>query len=165
MTDFDPNQFEAELRTLRAARPNPETLDKIRVSVVAGLRGGPQERQAEGKSGFSAWSVLRWLVPATATVACIFLLLFHSGSRVPEKPTGPRIGSAASQTLKADQVEIDRQLMTNFDAIARLPSGEPVRFRCEEWMDRVRVRDSAAGLVLERSTPRLEISPVRFETY
>ena len=79
---------------------------------------------------------------------------------------GPEpIASADRPLLKADKVEIDRQLVADFDAIARLPSGEPVRFRCQQWMDKVWLRDSAAGLVIERTTPRLEIVPVRFETY
>lgn len=163
MIDFGPNQFEAELRTLRPAKPDRGTLEKISASLGTELRADLEQRPTE-RHRRSAWNVLRWLVPATAMVACILVLLVHRGARS-EKPPGPRFVSAAGHALKADKVEIDCQLMTNFDAVAHLPSGEPVRFRCEEWMDRVRVRDSAAGLVLERTTPRLEILPVRFEIY
>jgi hypothetical protein len=162
MIDFDPNQFEAELRGLRPTRPDPEILEQVRAKLVNGPSADVEQRRPEQLRRL-AWSVLRWLVPA-ATVACGVLLLRQRGVP-PEIPTRPRMVSAAHHTLKADKVEIDRQLMTNFDAIARLPSGEPVRFRCEEWMDRVRVHDSKAGLVLERRSPRLEILPIRFETY
>ena len=85
---------------------------------------------------------------------------------MPQKPAATQpLASSARPLLKADKVEIDRQLVAGFDAIARLPSGEPIRFRCQQWMDKVRLRDSGAGLVIERTTPRLEIVPVRFETY
>jgi hypothetical protein len=67
--------------------------------------------------------------------------------------------------LKADKVEIDRQLVADFDAITDLPGAQPMRFRCEQWVDKVRLRDTAAGLVIERTTPRVKIVPVRFDTY
>jgi hypothetical protein len=49
--------------------------------------------------------------------------------------------------------------------VAHLPNGEPVRFLCREWRDEVILRDPARGIVIERQTPRLEVVPVRFETY
>ena len=52
-----------------------------------------------------------------------------------------------------------------FDAVAQLPNGQPVRFRCREWADEVVLRDPARGIVIERRTPRLEVVPIRFETY
>lgn len=162
MIDFDPNQFEAELRGLRPTQPNQELLDQVRAKLVSGPVAASERRRTEPLHRL-AWSVLRWFMPA-ATVACGVFFLRPRG--VPsEIPTRPQMVSAPQHRLKADKVEIDRQLMTNFDAIAQLPSGEPVRFRCEEWMDRVRIHDSKAGLVLERSSPRLEILPVSFETY
>jgi hypothetical protein len=62
-------------------------------------------------------------------------------------------------------VEIDRQLLAQFEAVGRLPDGRPVRFRCSQWMDDLLVRDSADGLILKRTAPRLEIVPIGFETY
>ena len=56
-------------------------------------------------------------------------------------------------------------MVASFDAVARLPGGEPVRFRCREWADDVVVRDPARGIVIERRTPRLEVVPVSIETY
>lgn len=72
---------------------------------------------------------------------------------------------AAATPLKADSVQIDRQLVASFDAVARLPGGEPIRFRCREWVDEVVLQDKARGLVVEQRAPRLEVIPVRFETY
>jgi DNA-directed RNA polymerase specialized sigma24 family protein len=72
---------------------------------------------------------------------------------------------AALPVLEADDVEIDRRLITAFEAVATLPTGEPVRFRCSEWSDEVVLRDRARGVVIEQRTPRFEVVPVRFETY
>ena len=73
--------------------------------------------------------------------------------------------AVAEPALKADKVELDQQLVASFDAVARLPSGQPVRFRCREWADAVVLSDSASGIVVEQRTPRLEVVPVSFETY
>jgi hypothetical protein len=67
--------------------------------------------------------------------------------------------------LKADDVQIDEQLVSTFDAVAPLPSGEPVRFRCRQWLDEVVLRDSKRGVEVTRRVPRVEVVPVSFETY
>ncbi len=156
----DMDAFERELSGLKPASPPLDCLKQIdarRPSPGAGEVGPAGSRLKDRKP---TW--LWWLAPAPALV-CLAVILNqpHPGVRKPPLPAHPGVQAS----FKADQVEIDRQLVTNFDAIAQLPSGAPVRFRCEQWMDKVRLRDSAAGLVLERTTPRLEIRPVKFETY
>jgi hypothetical protein len=102
--------------------------------------------------------VLRWLAPAVAVVvvgAIIWRANLPAG-RGPETISTP---------IKADDVRIDQQLVSTFDAVAPLPSGEPVRFRCREWMDEVVLRDSRRGVEVTRRVPRVEVVPVRFETY
>jgi hypothetical protein len=77
-------------------------------------------------------------------------------------------GDAATENstaLKADDVQIDRRLVASFDAVARLPDGAPLRVRCREWTDKVMVVDSASGVVIEQTEPRLEVVPVNFEIY
>jgi hypothetical protein len=64
-----------------------------------------------------------------------------------------------------EELEIGRQLLAAFDAIAELPDGAPVRFECRQWEDRMVFHDASSGLSIEHSVPRLEIVPVRFETY
>jgi hypothetical protein len=162
MNEFDPEQFEAELKTLHPAKPPEQAFDKILTRLTRRtdlFAEGPFTRRTAHRS----WNFLRWLAPATAA-ATITLLLLHNHLAAKRNQIRSVATSSAAK-LKADKIEIDRQLIANFDAIARLPSGEPVRFRCEQWTDKVRVRDSAAGLVLERTTPRLEIVPVSFDTY
>jgi hypothetical protein len=62
-------------------------------------------------------------------------------------------------------VVIDRTLLTAFEAQATLPDGEPLRLRCRQWIESVTLRDSARGIEVEQRVPRLEVVPIRFETY
>lgn len=164
MNPFNPEQFEAELRRLRPALPPRSVLARTAAELAAlpaGVAGGTQPA---GPSWIRSM-LLRWLVPAgVVTALCAGLYLKNQGT-TPPMPGQARLAAARPPVLKADKIEIDRQLVADFDAVAKLPSGEPVRFRCEQWMDKVQWRDSRKGLVVEQTTPRLEIVPVRFETY
>ncbi|HEY9175623.1 MAG TPA: hypothetical protein VI136_25370, partial [Verrucomicrobiae bacterium] len=93
----------------------------------------------------------------------VLLLVLAHGNR--SKLGSSPIAAAESPPMKADQVEIDRKLLASFDAVASLPDGEPVRFRCREWVDAVTLRDSDRGVEITHRTPRLEVVPVSFETY
>ena len=108
--------------------------------------------------------LLRWLAPATA-VAGVLALIVLGPSGHGNREHGKQAAAADKQALKADDVEFDQQLVAAFDAVARMPDGQPVRFRCREWTDEVVLRDSARGIVVEQRTPRLEVVPVSFETY
>ena len=102
--------------------------------------------------------VLRWLAPAAA-VLVVGAIVWRANL-----PAG-RPPQTASAPVRADDVQIDQQLVSTFDTVATLPSGEPVRFRCREWMDEVVLRDSRRGVEVARRVPRVEVVPVRFETY
>jgi hypothetical protein len=164
MKEFDLEQFEAELQRLKPVKPPEQTLQRIREELTAwpdeGLKPGRPARRT------FVWGLfLRWLAPAGAVAAIAAGVLFSRHvSRNTETRTLPT-ASAEPAVLKADKVEIDRQLVADFDAITDLPGAEPMRFRCEQWVDKVRLRDTAAGLVIERTTPRVKIVPVRFDTY
>jgi hypothetical protein len=73
--------------------------------------------------------------------------------------------SSRGKSAEADEIEIGRTLVATFDAVAELPSGEPVRFRCQQWADTTMFRDRARGIAVEQSTPRLEIVPISLDTY
>jgi len=110
------------------------------------------------------WPLLRrWLVPATAVLVAAVVLWRVPLSRTPE--TGPQEIASTVPAVKADDVQIQQELVKSFDTVAVLPSGEPVRFRCREWLDEVTLRDKRSGLMIEQRTPRVEVIPVRFETY
>ena len=124
-----PDSFETELSALRPAKPSREAMDRLETKLShAPSSASSSPASAPRRRGLN-W--ILWLAPAAAA-ATVGILLFGRWAAVSIKPLPT--GEPVSQPgLRADKVEIDRQLMTNFDAIARLPSGEPVRFRCEDW--------------------------------
>jgi hypothetical protein len=103
-----------------------------------------------GRAG--RWHPWRWLAPALV-VAVVGLLLAERGT------------PAAAHPMKADDVRVDEELVSSFDVVAKLPGGEPVRFRCHKWRDQWSVTDTNRGLEIVQDSPRVEVVPVRFETY
>ena len=67
--------------------------------------------------------------------------------------------------MKADDVHVDEELVSSYDVVAKLPGGEPVRFRCRQWRDQWSVTDTNRGVEIVQNNPRVEVVPVRFETY
>jgi len=163
MNDFNLEQFEAELQTLKPGRPPQRTVACILAKLPARASQDAFPARREEPRGF--WpGLLRWLIP-TAAVTTLLIGWFIEHAGTPAKPSrAQHLVSSIQPLLKADKVEIDRRLVANFDAVGKLPSGEPVRFRCQQWMEKVWLRDTAKGLVIERTIPHLEIVPIRFET-
>ena len=164
MNERDQELFEAELGRLKPGRPPEEFMSRLSAAKPV----LPTERRAPSRPQPAAtWRhFFDWLAPATAAAAMIAILLARQAPKPQEQAAGrPVPGPPAHTALKADDVEIDQRLVTSFDAVARMPDGAPVRFRCREWMDNVTLRDSKQGIEVERRTPRLEIVPVRLETY
>ena len=101
-----------------------------------------------------AWfSFLRWAVPATALIVAGFLAWRFA------------VPHGTNPVLKPDDVQITEQLVSSFDAVAKLPTGEPVRFRYQKWVDDVVMKDRKRGVVIEQRSPRVEVIPVGFDTY
>jgi hypothetical protein len=163
MNEPDPNlPFEAELQRLKPAEPPAGFAARLAAAAAAG-RALPQPEAQPGPAALATvWTrLLRRLVP-TAGVAALGLgiVLWWLGRPEVDPPT-----RHATPALRADDVQIDREDIAAFDTVALMPGGEPVRFRCRKWTDRVTLRDSARGIVIEERTPRLEVVPVSFETY
>jgi len=153
MNDPELERFEADLQRLLPARPPEDFLKRLK---TARLVYSPEPRSKANRfPGFaiSPW-LLRWLIPATAMLT-IGLLVWRASLPV----------AKAASAIKADNVQIDRELLSAFDTVAQLPSGEPVRFRCRTWMDQVVLTDKQRGVVIEQRTPRIEVVPIGFETY
>ena len=190
MTGDELEPFLAELQRLKPARPPEGFVERLgaavpkrrahtrqtatRVAQIFNLlyrrfsTCWPQpltRRAADYKSAIQnlRWRVLRWVAPGAVAVA-IGIALWFRHAAVPERAAPPRGLARVNPALKADHVEIDRQFLASFDAVARLPGGEPVRFRCREWVDQVVLRDSKRGVVIEQRKPHLEVVPVGFET-
>ncbi|MEI9863799.1 MAG: hypothetical protein WDN00_04445 [Limisphaerales bacterium] len=163
MTDHELEEFERQLRQTKPARL-PETF-------TARLLAAEPEPSAQVVSEPVAPAFpdylrtlrlsLRWLIPATAMAVAV-MMAWHGS--LPSARRLPGAG-ATPATMKADDVKIDQRMVSSFDAVARLPGGEPVRFRCESWVDQITLSDKSRGLVVENSRPRLEVVPVGFETY
>ena len=163
MNDGNHELFEAELRKLTPARPPTELMRKL---AAPDRFGSPAIPQPSSINYQPTWRRLMcWLAPAAAVGAVAITLLLWRWSRPENEASGSAPVAADKPVLKADDVEFDQQLVASFDAVARLPSGQPVRFRCREWSDEVVLRDSVSGIVIEQRTPRLEVVPVSFETY
>lgn len=176
--DNELERLEAQLRSVSPARPPAAFLQRLKSETAAlvaerraqsALAAQPAQPErtaaretvrASEPAARSSWLplLLRWLVPATA-VLVVGAIIWRANL-----PAG-RGPETASTPVKADNVQIDQQLVSTFDAVAQLPSGEPVRFRCREWMDEVVLRDSRRGVEVARRVPRVEVVPVRFETY
>ena len=150
--------FETELRSLSPAQPPAELLERL-----AARRPVPAQvlKAQAGAPGRTWVDVLNWFMPATAVAALVIGGLVLMAPHTGKSPAGV----AAVPSAPEETVEIDRELLASYDAIAQLASGEPVRFHCREWDEKVTVRDPARGIAIERRIPRLEVTPVSLETY
>lgn len=161
MNEQDFQRYEAELRRATPARLPEHFMARLRAAkpLTEPVRR-PRLRFSAGEIG--SWRLWRWLAPAMAAVVAGLLLVrtdFNSKSRTKQKSPAPSSG------LKADDVQVDQELVSSFDVVARLPDGEPMRFRCRKWRDQCIVTDTNHGVEIVRNSPRVEVVPVRFETY
>ena len=162
MTDHEQNRFEAELRRSRPAKI-PEDywsrlLEAARPTKASPVALGP----APVVMGLQR--VLRFLIPATVT-ALLILVAWRLSLQPKKGDISPQTAATSTTSLSPDEVHVAQDLVSSFDAVARLPSGEPVRFQCRRWLDRVTYSDKEHGLVLEQASPRLEVVAVGYETY
>jgi hypothetical protein len=152
--------FEEELRRHKPAPPPTALVERLKRSQP--ISRSPSAAPTFG-SGELWWFLRRWLLPATAVLIFGLFLWQRQMNRPASSHTQDLAGEAAG--AKADDVQIQQELLNSFDTVAQLPSGEPVRFRCREWMDDVVLRDRSRGLMVQQRTPRFEVVPVSFETY
>jgi hypothetical protein len=169
MNDQENELFEAELRRLKPARLPMELQRQLEESPLAPTNAPHRERRLPMKRGPLTWPLwLRWAVPGAgaAVLGLLALLVLVVIPQTRQRGMTPEPSTWASgPALKVDQVEINRELLGSFDAVAEMPDGEPVRFRFQEWMEAVTLRDSVRGLEVVRYTPRIEIVPVNFASY
>ena len=167
MNEREIEQFEQELQKFKPAQPPEDFMARLSSQAYTHKS---QARQPGALSALFAslrfdWFKqhgLRWAVPACAVIA-VFLALAHFVPHQPVKDS--KTASAQPPAIKADEVQINHELVSTFDAVARLPDGEPVRFRCRQWMDEVVLSDNGHGVTIEQRSPRVEIVPVGFDTY
>ncbi len=168
MTDHEQDILEAALRRIKPARPPEAFVARLRACEPS-RSFRPVQTRPSGWPALDLRGWLRWLIPATAVV--IVAAAIWQGRPLPapqpDHSAAPVASSAVpeSPVLNADEVRIGQELVSSFDAVARLPGGEPVRFRFQQWMDQMVLSDNTRGLVVESRAPRFEVVPVGFETY
>jgi hypothetical protein len=161
MSEQDNEGVEAELRRLHPARLPAALRGRLDQAGADALRQPvPARDQTAGWQWW--WLRLRWLAPAAAVGLAMMLVV----TRIHREPSRTAHSPASvAPALHANEVVIDRTLLTAFEAQATLPDGEPLRLRCRQWIESVTLRDSARGIEVEQRVPRLEVVPIRFETY
>ena len=161
MNERDHEMFESELRRLKPGRAPDELQARLADMPPMGT-AQTVVHQPSRASASASWRGLRWLTPATVALLAVLVVVFQGGTH--RNPAPPEI-SAPAPALKADQVEIDQQLVGSFDTVAEMPDGEPVRMRVNQWMDEITLRDSATGIEVVQRTPRIKVVPLSFAVY
>ena len=169
MTDPELERFESELRRSKPARLPDHLVARLQTLELSNTDAAPKA-VALATNSLSIPQILRWLIPATAAILVVAAIWrsertannhkdnANPGSQVVAAPT-------TAPVLTADNVQIGQELVSSFDAVATLPSGEPVRFRCQQWMDQVVLRDKSQGFLVNSRTPRFEVVSMGFESY
>jgi len=167
VTDHEQEKLEAQLRQLRLGKLPEKLVERLQTAVSPSLTFSPKA-PPQLSSAPSFLQILRWLIPATAAIlitAVIWRGQQDSTRLVVPSDSSQKAVATTRPSLKADNVQIGKELVSSFDAVATLPGGEPVRFRCQQWMNKVVVDDEKQGLLVENRTPRFVVVPVGFETY
>ena len=160
MNNPEPDVFEQELRRLRPAAPPVE----VSRTLLAARPVTHRRHQDHAPAASLATLIMRWLIPATAVlVAAVFWWRSHPRHSAESVLTNH--SAMLTPAIEADHVQLEEKLLRSFDTVAVLPGGEPVRFRCMEWVDEITFRDKERGVTIEQRSPRVEVVPVRFETY
>ena len=168
MNEPDLELFEQELRALRPASPPPDLMARLAgaqpsTAPVGSSPGTAPSTSRRAVQSSPLWPLLlRWLLPAAALVLAV-ALVWRALPKLSHR--GAPHAAAPLSAVKADSVRLDQQLVGTFDAVGRLPDGEPVRFRYQQWMDQLIVKDETSGVVIQQRTPRVEVIPVGLETY
>jgi hypothetical protein len=161
VNDHELERFESELRRARPARLPDQLAERLN-SGKPGIEASSRKENFAERSQPGRWRMLWWVAPALAASA-VGLLVARPKSHS-ESPSN-KVVVAATHMPKADEVQLDQELVSTFDVVAKLPGGEPVRFRCRKWNDHLVVTDTNRGVEIVQNSPRMEVVPMRFETY
>jgi len=168
VTDQEQNRFEAELREIKAARL-PQDFRSRLLAAAPPTKASPVRRPWPAPVALGWQRVLRFFVPTAAAAVLTVVVLhqaFQQRSSAPV-PSSNQQGPPSSLPVppQADDVQIAKELVSSLDMLATLPTGEPVRFQYQRWVDKVTLTDRSRGLVVEERAPRVEVVAVRLETY
>jgi len=163
MTDHELETFAASLRQIKPGRLPEEFHERLRSVPWQPVVPPIAHRQPIAVTANFGW-LWRSLIPATAAIIIAVVWLGRQSSNSTRSPQTPPLASTAP-SLEVDTVEWSQELLSSFDAVATLPSGEPVRFRCQQWQNKLTLDDQKQGLLVENWSPQIVVVPVRFESY
>lgn len=154
------DRLETALRQIRPAAPPAELLARLQaakpLTPVAPVAQSAVACQWTRLA--MLWRGLIYGAPAAALLLLLWLAWYPANRTAGLLPV-------ASARSNSNDVQVGHSLLASFDTIAQLPGGAPVRFRCREWQDHVTIHDPVHGMEVTETTPRVEIIPLRFETY
>src|SRR5262245_18904236 len=125
MNELEPELLETELQRLKPAPPPEDFMERC-ADKLASRAQHRTTNYVRTRHHPSLGRLLRLLVPVTAAAAIAALFLVKPENKS-TKVLAPALSAQGGEAMKADDVEIVQELVATFDAVAHLPSGEPVR--------------------------------------
>jgi anti-sigma-K factor RskA len=160
MMQDEQERLEAGLRQIPPAAPPAELMARLRAATAT----AQSKSQGTTRAVFHLPDFLSfWRMAGVGVSAAVTILLTLLLWRPEMKPAKTSLASATGMDVNA--VQVGHSLLASFDTVAQAPDGEPVRFRWREWEDNVVIHDDAHGVVVSKTVPRIEVVPVRIETY
>jgi len=160
MNQEEEHRLESVLRQIAPAAAPLDLLARLRAATV---EARPVPRPTSRRPApWAQWTMLWRGLLMAGPAAAVVLLLWFAWQPTP-RPARPATPAAAA--INPRTVSVGHSLLASFDTVAQVPGGAPVRFRCREWRDDVVIHDGAHGMVVSQSIPRVELIPLRFETY
>ena len=163
MNDNDP--LEEELRRLRPAAP-PEAFQQRLLGIVAG-RPSRTRDAATPAAPPSGWLAFLWRPRTAAWIAApAFALALAAFPWHRPSPPVPPASRAAAAGFVPDSITLSQEVLARYDgSIVQRPDGEVVRLICYDRVNRVILKDSRQGSVVEHREPQREIVPVHINIY
>ena len=165
MNDNDP--LEEELRRLRPAAA-PEAFQRRLLGVAADRPGrtpGTPLRLCRPAAWRGSFLLRRprtaaWIAAPAFALALAAAFLWHR----PSPPVSP--ASRAAAGFVPDSITLSQEVLARYDGdIVQRPDGEVVRLVCYDRVNRVILKDSRRGSVIEHREPQREIVPVHLDVY
>ena len=160
MNDNDP--LEEELRRLRPAAA-PEAFQRRLLGVVVGDPGRTRDTVAPADRPLAWLASLRlpwmaaWIAVPALALALAAAFLWHR----PSPPSPPTTAG-----FVPDSITLSQEVLARYDGdIVQRPDGEVVRLICYDRVNRVILKDSRRGSVIEHREPQREIVPVHLDVY
>ena len=161
----DPDPFEEELRRLRPAAP-PEDFQARLLGVVDKPTLRARAPTALGSSALT-WlaGLLRPRTVAWVAVAAVVMLAAALFLWQRSPATVPPVSREVADFVP-DSITLSQEVLARYDGgIVQRPDGQAVRLTCYDRVNRVILKDSRRGSVVERREPQREIVPVPIDVY